>query len=695
MYANACDIIRELAEIVRPPRRLTVPEAAEKYVYLDVPGGYSGPFRNELVYYLVEPANCLTSRDYEAVIFVAPAQTAKTSMLVDNWVAHTITCDPSDHLIVQTSQDVARDYSKRRIDRLIAASPALANRLKPGGQNDNTFDKFFRSGMILTLGWPTKNQLAGKAIGKMALTDYDRMPDDIDGEGPAFNLSRKRTTTFLSRGMTLAESSPSKQIIDNKWKATTKHEAPPTKGILGLYNNGDRRRIYGQCPACKEYFSPDANILTAYHIADTTDADKRAKQSGLICTQCGYIIGADHEKDYKRTGVWLRDGQTIDASGNIQGAARTSRVASFWLPGWFAAFQNWTSIVNNYLAALEHFDRTGDEEPLKATFNLDQGAPYLPKAMEAIRDPEQLEARAEMSKKRVVPDGVLFLLAAVDVQKGRFVVQVEGFGRNLESWIIDRFNIRQSYRDDQHGNGMPIDPAAYPEDWDTLITNVIQKTYPTENGGTMPVMLTACDSGGLEGVTDNAYRFWRRLNAKGLTHRNYLRTRFLLIKGANTKSAPLIRETFPDTTKRSDRKVKVSGDVPVYLLNANLFKDIVSNDCDRKEIGPRYVHFPDWLGAWFYNELTAETRTAKGWIKHGNNRANEAFDLMAYVRALLKLLKTDVIDWDNPPRWVGMKSNAVQPTPEQQRNYTQQVLRERQKQLQNKAKSGSFVKRWK
>lgn len=690
MFTDAKTIISELADIVRPPRRLTVPQAAEKHVMLDVPGGYSGPYKNELVYYLIEPAECLTSRDYNAVIFVAPAQTAKTSMLVDNWIAHTITCDPSDHLVIQTSQDIARDYSKRRIDRLINASPALKQRIKPGGQNDNTYDKFFKSGMILSLGWPTKNQLAGKAIGKMALTDYDRMPDDIDGEGPAFNLSQKRTTTFLSRGMTLAESSPSKSIIDPKYKIQG-HEAPPTKGILGLYNNGDRRRIYGQCPHCDNYFSPSANIQESFYIPNDLDFTK----AGLTCIKCGSIIGLEYEKVFKKSGKWLKEGQTITPNGAIHGVGRSNSVASFWLPGWFAAFQSWQSIINNYLSALEHFERTGDEEPLKATYNLDQGAPYLPKALENARDPDILEQRAEVIKKRTVPDGVKFLLASIDVQKGRFVVQVEGFGEHLESWLIDRFNIRISYRDNEQGNPLPLDPAAYFEDWDTITNNVINKTYEKADGsGEMPITKTVCDSGGQQGVTDNAYRYWRKLARLGIAHRDSNRSKFILIKGNATKTAPLIRETFPDTTRRHNRVVKARGDVPVYLLNTDLFKDMVSNDIERKEPGPRFVHFPDWLGSWFYAELTAETRTTKGWVKSNQHKRNEAFDLMCYTRAIIKLIKADLINWDRPPRFAGDKE-PDKPTSKQE-NYTDQMLRENRKQITiGRHNSGGFVKGWK
>ncbi|MCE3090551.1 phage terminase large subunit family protein, partial [Escherichia coli] len=60
----------------------------------------------------------------------------------------------------------------------------------------------------------------------------------------AFSLASKRTTTFMSSGMTLVESSPGRDVKDVKWRRTSPHEAPPTTGILSLYNRGDRRRWY-------------------------------------------------------------------------------------------------------------------------------------------------------------------------------------------------------------------------------------------------------------------------------------------------------------------------------------------------------------------------------------------------------------------------------------------------------------------
>ncbi|WP_262197094.1 phage terminase large subunit family protein, partial [Escherichia coli] len=41
-------------------------------------------------------------------------------------------------------------------------------------------------------------------------------------------------------------------ITDTRWKPSSPHEAPPTTGILSLYNRGDRRRWYWPCPHCGE-----------------------------------------------------------------------------------------------------------------------------------------------------------------------------------------------------------------------------------------------------------------------------------------------------------------------------------------------------------------------------------------------------------------------------------------------------------
>ena len=76
----------------------------------------------------------------------------------------------------------------------------------------------FRDGSFLQIGWPSITVFSSSDYKRVALTDYDRFPEDIDGEGDGFSLASKRTTTFMSAGMTLAESSPGREITDVKWR---------------------------------------------------------------------------------------------------------------------------------------------------------------------------------------------------------------------------------------------------------------------------------------------------------------------------------------------------------------------------------------------------------------------------------------------------------------------------------------------
>jgi phage terminase large subunit GpA-like protein len=87
----------------------------------------------------------------------------------------------------------------------------------------------------------------------------------------------------------------------------------------------------------------------------------------------------------------------------------------------------------------------------------------------------------------------------------------------------------------------------------------------------MRLMAMAVDSGGEDGVTDNAYKFWRKCRREGLGKKIYL------FKGDSVRRSKLITRTFPDNTDRSTRRAKAAGDVPLFLLQTDALKDQVNN----------------------------------------------------------------------------------------------------------------------
>ncbi|EFH9309245.1 phage terminase large subunit family protein [Escherichia coli] len=652
--------------ILRAPRRMRVADAVAQYMRVPMGAGNSVPWDPLVAPYVLEPMNCLASREYDAVIFVGPARTGKTIGLIDGWVIYNVICDPADMLIIQMTEEKAREHSKKRLARTFRVSPEVVSRLSPNKNDNNVYDRTFLAGNYLKIGWPSVNIMSSSDYKCVALTDYDRFPEDIDGEGDAFSLASKRTTTFMSSGMTLVESSPGRDVKDVKWRRTSPHEAPPTTGILSLYNRGDRRRWYWPCPHCGEYFQPCGDVVAGFR--DIADPVLASEAVYIQCPSCSGRIMPEQKRELNGRGVWLRDGESINADGSRYGDPRRSRIASFWMEGPAAAYQTLSQLVYKLLTAEQEYETTGSEETLKTVINTDWGLPYLPRASMEQRKSELLEQRAEPVPSRSVPDGVNFLVATVDVQAGRhrrFVVQVTGYGSRGERWIIDRYNITQSLRGDSDGESQRIDPASYPEDWDVLLTDVFHKSWPlaSDPSQQMRLMAMAVDSGGEDGVTDNAYKFWRRCRRDGLGKRIYL------FKGDSIRRAKLITRTFPDNTGRTGRRAQAAGDVPLWLLQTDALKDRVNNALWRDSPGPGYVHFPDWLGSWFYDELTYEERSSDGkWSKPGRG-ANEAFDLMVYAEALVILHGYEKIRWPDAPEWASRETwlecvpDSTEPSP--------------------------------
>lgn len=617
---------------------------------LSVPGGYSGAYSSAKAPYMQEPANLVTSRAHSAIVFVGSAQSSKTESLILAPLAYNAVVDPMDAIVFCPTNAAARDFAVRRVDRMHRNSPDIGARMSPKSDDDNKRDKKYRDGTILTLSWPSATEFAGRPIPRCFLTDFDRMDEDVDGEGNPFDLAIKRNTTFGSLGITVAESSPSREITDPRWRCTDPHEAPPTTGILSLYNRGDRRLWYWPCPHCNRYFS--ANFKHLAWDGDGKDIRAAAESAHLVCPHCAGRIEFKDRQEMNEWGLWLRQGEIIDHNGRRAGTPLRSTIASFWLNGTAAGFITWSRLVETYLTALDEFNRTMSVESLKKFYNTDMGEIFVPPSAQVTRTPEDLEGRAVAADPQTVPPDVRFLVACVDVQQNAFVVQVHGIapGRPYDIHIVDRFTIQKSKRTDADEDILWVKPGTYLEDWDLLVEQVMEKTYPLadDRDRHMRVRMTICDSGGKDRTTANAYQFVRTLKKTNPT----LAARFHLLKGEKSPRHPRTQIRFPDSSfKGNIDKAGAAGDVPVLFINTMDIKNEASGRLDATETGAGKLHTPDWLPSWFYEELCSENLVGDKWvIAKGGRQRNEAWDLLCYAIAACasSLLNVEKADWENP-----------------------------------------------
>lgn len=663
------DIVRNAFSNMESASRMTVTEAGQTYTRLGSGGGFSTPWSLKKTPYLKEPQDVQTSLDFTGCIFIGPARTGKTMMGM-NTISHTVMTDPRDLLYVHMDRENARKWSNGDLQRYLETSTAVREQQLTSRQHDNTFDKAFKSGMRFLLTYPTSSNLSGITVPFVMFIDYDRMADDIDGEGNAYDLGSMRTTTYKRFAMTVAESSPNpkKELQNPRWMPRSPHEAPPIKGIFELYNRGDRRRWQWCCPHCVDWFEPDFKLLDW---GNRTDPMEARENTVLICPT-GCVIEPHMKDSLNSNGRWIREGEMIepglDGKTIVRPGSKVTRssIASFWLKGPAAAYQDWGQLVEKYLRALIALEDTGDESPLKKTVTTDQGNYYIPLSRLSDIAPEYLKDKAEdwgtEADNPTVPEGVRFIVATIDIQKTAFVVQVTGFTPDMDAVVIDMFKVRLSNRLNARGERLPIDPAAYFDDWKVLEEEVMQKTYELADGSgrRMGIRATGSDSGGSEGVAGHAYNFWRHLKSQ----QNGSHRRFILLKGEGSKSAPLARTNFPDSSKK-DRMAVARGDVPVVFLNSNPLKDRVNLLMARRvteasDEGGGKLRYPSWAEDWFYVQLTSEVRSEKGWTNI-RKRRNEAFDLTYYALGMVLRPREDGspyvhfaidrINWDNPPSW--------------------------------------------
>lgn len=678
-FSSLEQMLAEAAAAVRPPEKITVPEAAEKYRYLKNVGSYQGPWRNSMTPYLVEPMQEFTNELKSTVVFIGPSQCGKTDMCL-NFLTYKAKSDPSDMMIVQTTAGTARDFSITRVDRLHRHSPQVGAELMPSKDSNNVYDKRYRSGMILRLSWPSANELSGRPVPIVWETDYDRMPMDVDGEGTPYILGQARTTSFGRNGKVIIESSPGFPIDKPDWVPKTPHEAPPCDGSLAIYNQGDRRRWYWRCvnPKCQHAFEPHRRYMQ-WDISE--DAVESGESVRIVCPHCAQVYREHETKEAPgKHGMnqlfedggharWVKDGMIWRPDG-LEGKAYRSDVASFWLFGAAAAFANWSKHVQSLIAAEKEYEETNSENTLKTVMNTKFGEAYMPKAQQKLRAAEEIRSRStDRWGQREVPDGVRFLVATIDVQNNRFEVQVHGVGVE-DVWVIDRYKVQYSKREQEDNAGQLkwVNPASYAEDWRQLVQEVLLKTYPLQSDPKkhMAIYQAFCDSAGEDGVTTNAYDFvrWLRWGYDGpfaaedqetklkYPWHPHLASRFHLIKGDPQPKAPRIRVEYPDS-QRKDRFAGARGEIEVIMINTNSMKDTLDGILNRLEPGGR-INFPAWLPLTFYKELTVEVKDpATSKWKNVNRYRNESWDLLVYLYAglLHRTIHWEHIDWGRPPTW--------------------------------------------
>lgn len=381
-FVRAGDILADALPMLDPPSRISVTDAAERYLRVQKQGMWQA-FDREAAPYLVEPSDMTQSRRFRGVGFMGPSQSGKTMML-QTAALHQVTSNQRPVLVVHMSKSDRDKWVEEKLDPIIYNSPEILERLGKG-RDDSTFSRKRFKGMRLTLGYPTPQMLSGGTYAMVLLTDLDHHPLVLGArdnpEGTPIRMAMQRIKSFMSQGCVLAESSPAYPVEDPDWqpRAEEPHAfAPVEGGIAKYYNEGTRGRWYWECRDCGGEFEPRIDRL---HYDASLSPWEAGEAAQMACPHCGSLVAFRHRAEMNRAalkgrGGWRhegRDGALVDIESD---QLRRTDVASYALNGAAATFSRWSEIVAHLEEARREFERSDDDTDLATVHYTEIGVPY-------------------------------------------------------------------------------------------------------------------------------------------------------------------------------------------------------------------------------------------------------------------------------------------------------------------------------
>lgn len=666
--ANARQLVRDaIAAALAPDPDLLVSEWADAHrIVSSKASGRPGKWDTNTVPYMREIMDAMSlTHPCTHGDFMKGTQIAGSEAMY-NAIGYCIDKVPCAQMLVMPTVDMMKLTSRLRISTMIDETPALASKVgsqKSRESSNTTLQKEYPGGMLLMRGANSGPGLRSASVRVLNLDEVDAYPDDVDGEGDPCVLAEKRVESYGSRAKVFACSSP-------KIKGKSRIER--------RYQRGSRARYYVPCPHCaheqflhwnqirwdmeqrNEHHCSACGSVTEYHDAAPaacahcsitvkaedlkTAATEDVANAWYECESCTQRIDEHFKTQMLERGrhihempgpcemlvdndphphaIWARIGGQVKRVLPRYRRPLSWHVSALYSPlGWFS----WRKAVQQKLEAQRGGYHTDSGESLEQVFyNTVLGETYEVKGEQPADD--MLKLRAEPYDLGTVPAGALLLTASVDLQGDRFEVKVKGYGRGLESWLVDYHVIPYAFGAKQPG----------PDDWAKVLA-VRDKGYPHASGNTLRITAMAVDSGYL---TQEVLAFCRTY-----THKHIIAT-----KGSSARGKAIMGRPSAVDVNHNGKVIK--GGVQLWHVGADTAKEQVYSRISITEPGPGYMHFPRNLPDEYYQQLTAEKvirKRVKGaevleWVK--TRERNEALDLEVLCNAAAIYAGALRANWD-------------------------------------------------
>lgn len=586
---------------LRPDPVLNLVEWADEYFFLprESTAEY-GKYRSDRTPMIKEVLLELSpSCPTEEVVVQKPTQLAGTTAALIFMLA-TADMQPGPTLLIQPTADLARSFSKKKLDPSVKATQAGSGRLKDkikdakSRDGDSTIlEKVFPGGSWRLAGSNSPAVYRSESVRYIILDDFDGFDLSIGDEGDPGDLADRRTGTFKNRKI-YKNSTPTLKDFSN---------------IERAYLASSQGRFEVPCPHCGE--------LQYLQFGDpkTPHGIKFARNLAGEITDCWYVCEHCHARIDEHHKAWmLPRGKYVHRYPDRP--VRGFRYNALYTPlGWV---NTWKYIAELFLAAKK------SPEKLQVWTNTLMAETFERKGSQP--DWSALSARCEPYDFLTIPAGGFLLSTGVDVQHDRLAVVIRAWGRQEASWLVYWAEL---YGDTSQPGGA----------WDQL-DQLLNRQYSHSSGVKLQIVSVAIDSG--DGArTQMVYGFVRARQP-----------RCFAVKGMSQPGKPIIgRPTAQDVSFRGST---IKSGIMLWPVGADTAKGTIYSRLQLTD-GPGTYHWPLGLDSEYFQQLTAEkqvTRYSKGfpvseWVK--TRPRNEALDCEIYayaaaIRAGLGRMDFDAIE---------------------------------------------------
>lgn len=525
--------------------------------------------------------------------------TGKTETL-NNIVGHKIDIDPCPILNLQYSIEMAETWSKDRLAPMLRDTPRLRHKVKEARVRDsgNTIlHKRFPGGHLTVAGANSPASLASRPIRLLICDEVDRYPASAGTEGDPVSLAEKRTESFPDATVIMV-STPGIEGISRIEKA---------------YNESDKRQWFCPCPKCGAF--------------------QHLKWSQI---RCGGMMGTEITRDADpNTAVYVCEvngcewddsmRQQAVKAGEWRATAPFNGTRGYHLNGIYTLFRPKKPHKTRLAQMVSEFQKKwySGEQTQKVWVNTFLSETWKVKAEEL--DVKDVTSHCELYRANPLPEGVLCVVGAADVQGDRIEAALFGCGMYNELWGL-QYSVLM-------GN---TDADAV---WKALDDFTLQE-FEHPSGTKLGVACFLVDSSYRDKVV---VRFTKPRQGR----------RVYACKGSKTPWVPLVTRPQKSTIRQAT----------TFTIGGDTAKEIIYDRLRVSEPGPRYIHFPIGLGfdTDYFEQLAAEKLVTefnekglivkKRWEK--KRQRNEALDIMVYTLGAIEVLN---------PNWKALaKSLAVKP----------------------------------